>query len=53
LQASLGIEPTIVAGSGGIFEVKVDDAIVCRRTVGHFPDVAEIVSAVTSALAGQ
>ena len=51
LHASLGIEPTIIAGSGGIFEVKVDGVVVCRRTPDLFPDTKDVVVAVTGALA--
>ena len=51
LQASLGVEPTLIAGSGGIFEVKVNDAVVCRRTREYFPDASDVVAAVAPALA--
>jgi selenoprotein W-related protein len=51
LKQSLGIDAEIHAGGGGIFEVRVDNAIVAKRTREHFPDVAEIVSLVSEHLA--
>jgi selenoprotein W-related protein len=46
LREQLGIEAKLVAGSGGIFEVKVGDTTVAKRKLLHFPDAAEIVEAV-------
>jgi selenoprotein W-related protein len=46
LRERLAIDATLVPGTGGIFEVKVGDQTVAKRTKGHFPDVAEIVAAV-------
>jgi selenoprotein W-related protein len=50
LQRELELIATLVPGKGGIFEVRVGDAIVAKRLKGHFPDVAEIVGAVSAAM---
>ncbi|WFU33784.1 Rdx family protein [Bradyrhizobium brasilense] len=49
LRERLGVDATLIPGKGGIFEVKLGDAVVARRAKGHFPDAAEIVAAVTAA----
>ncbi|MCP1912096.1 selenoprotein W-related protein [Bradyrhizobium elkanii] len=49
LRERLGVDATLIPGKGGIFEVKLGDEVVARRTKGHFPDAAEIVAAVTAA----
>jgi selT/selW/selH-like putative selenoprotein len=46
LRKQLAVEAKLVAGSGGIFEVKVGDRIVAKRTKEHFPDATGIVKAV-------
>jgi len=46
LRKQLGVEATLKAGTGGIFEVAVGDEIVAKRAKGHFPDAADIVAAV-------
>ncbi|WCM27401.1 Rdx family protein [Sphingomonas sp. QA11] len=51
LKQSLGLDAEIHAGGGGIFEVRVDNAIVAKRTREHFPDAAEIVGVVSERLA--
>jgi selenoprotein W-related protein len=50
LQKELALAATLVPGTGGIFEVRVGDEIVSKRVKGHFPDTAEIVAAVASAV---
>jgi len=40
---------TLVPGTGGIFEVRVGDKVVAKRSMGHFPDEIEIVKAVAAA----
>ncbi|MGY3134282.1 selenoprotein W-related protein [Bradyrhizobium sp. USDA 4501] len=49
LRERLGVDATLIPGKGGIFQVKLGDEVVARRTKGHFPDAAEIVAAVTAA----
>lgn len=49
LHERLGLDATLVAGKGGIFEVKLGDQVVARRAKGYFPDAAGIVAAVTAA----
>ncbi len=50
LQRDLSVVTKLVAGKGGIFEVRVDGEIVAKRIKGHFPDTREIVAAVRAAL---
>ena len=50
LQKELALAATLVPGAGGIFEVRVGDAVVAKRAQGHFPDTAEIVAAVSAAV---
>jgi len=50
LRKQLGIEATLKAGTGGIFEVQVGGEIVAKRAKGHFPDAAEVVTAVSKLL---
>ena len=49
LRDQLSVDAKLVAGSGGIFEVKVGDKTVAKRAKGHFPDAAEVVAAVAAA----
>jgi selenoprotein W-related protein len=49
LQAKLGIDAKLVAGTRGVFEVRVGEKVVTKRVKGHFPDAAEIVGAVIAA----
>ncbi|WGS21365.1 MULTISPECIES: Rdx family protein [unclassified Bradyrhizobium] len=51
LRERLGLDAELVPGKGGVFEVKLDGKVVATRTKGHFPDAAEIVTAVASARA--
>ncbi|TAN58857.1 MAG: SelT/SelW/SelH family protein [Rhodospirillales bacterium] len=48
LKNKLGIEAMLVPGAGGVFEVKVGEQTVAKRSKGFFPDVAEIVTAVAA-----
>jgi selenoprotein W-related protein len=50
LQKELGVEATLKAGTGGIFQVRVGDEIVAARTKSHFPDSEHIVEAVSKSL---
>ncbi|MBP1096798.1 selenoprotein W-related protein [Bradyrhizobium diazoefficiens] len=49
LRRQLALEADLVAGKGGIFQVKLGDRIVASRSKGHFPGTDEIVAAVTAA----
>ena len=49
LRRHLGLEPDLVPGKGGIFQVKLGDRIVASRSKGHFPGPDEIVAAVSAA----
>jgi selenoprotein W-related protein len=49
LRQHLALDPVLVPGKGGIFQVKLGDRIVASRSKGHFPGTDEIVAAVTAA----
>ena len=49
LRERLAVDTKLVAGRGGVFEVRVGEHTVARRTKGHFPDTAEVVAAVAAA----
>jgi selenoprotein W-related protein len=49
LRRQLALEADLVAGKGGIFQVKLGDKIVASRSKGHFPGTDEIVATVTAA----
>lgn len=49
LKEELGIEAELQLGSGGIFEVAVDDKVVAQRDLRGFPTEDEIVNAVAQA----
>lgn len=49
LQKQLKLTASLSPGTGGIFEVRVNDKVVAKRSKGHFPDTAEIVAAVSAA----
>jgi selenoprotein W-related protein len=50
LERDLSVTAKLVAGKGGIFEVRVNGEIVAKRVKGHFPDSAEVVGSVSAAL---
>lgn len=50
LQRDLSVAAKLVAGKGGIFEVRVNGEVVAKRIKGHFPDTAEIVGAVQATM---
>jgi selenoprotein W-related protein len=52
LQKALKVKAKLIPGKGGIYQVKVGDAVVATRAPGHFPDAGEVVAAVSAALSG-
>jgi len=49
IRAELGIDPHLIEGGGGIFEVKVDgERIFSKRDAGRFPESAEIIARMRS-----
>lgn len=50
MAEELSVATTLVPGKGGIFEVRIGDNVVAKRSRGYFPCTAEIVAAVSSAL---
>jgi selenoprotein W-related protein len=51
LKERLNVAADLVPGTGGIFEVRVDEKVVAKRSKSGFPDRAEVVAAVSDALA--
>jgi len=43
LKKALGVEPELVAGSGGIFEVAVDGRVVAKKALTGFPSEQDVV----------
>jgi len=44
LEKDLGVGATLVAGSGGIFDVTVDGKLVfSKKKIGRFPEPGEIL----------
>lgn len=52
LREDLGVEVSLIKGRGGVFKVRVDDAVVARKTVDGFPTPSACVRAVSAALKG-
>jgi selenoprotein W-related protein len=50
LKKELGVDATLIAGKGGIFQVEVDGKVVAQKRLFHFPDAKEIVTAVAGAV---
>jgi len=47
----VGIQPELIKGSSGVFEVQVDDELVfSKRTLGRFPNDSEVEDLVASLL---
>ncbi|MFT6143834.1 MAG: selenoprotein W-related protein [Myxococcota bacterium] len=52
MREELGIETTLIKGRSGIFEVKVDDIVVAKKTWNGFPSEQDILAGVRRALPG-
>jgi selT/selW/selH-like putative selenoprotein len=53
VRAKTGIEPELLASSGGVFEVSVDGRLLfSKRAQGRFPDDAEILTALGGCTGG-
>lgn len=50
LHGNLSITARLLPAKGSIFEVRVNAEIVAKRVKGHFPDIDEIVEAVSAAV---
>lgn len=50
LSEKVGVEPELVPGKGGIFQIAVGGEIVAKRTQAGFPKDDEVVAAVQRAL---
>jgi len=50
IKHALGIEPELIAGSGGIFDVRADGRLVfSKHAAGRFPEEAEVLAALRTA----
>jgi len=50
LHQSLGVEPELIAGRGGVFEVAVDGRTVfSKKEAGRFPEDGEVLDLIRSA----
>ena len=46
MRARTGVEPELIASSGGVFDVTVDGRLLfSKRAQGRFPEDAEILAA--------
>lgn len=52
LREELGVEASLIKGSGGIFTVAVEGEVVARKTWSGFPSEDEIVHAVAARIEG-
>jgi len=44
IKAEFGVDATLIEGSGGVFDVRVDGAQIWdKQTVGRFPEHDEIL----------
>jgi len=45
IKKHLGLDSSLTAGSGGVFDVSVDGAVLfSKKQVGRFPEADEIVA---------
>jgi len=45
----MGVEPKLIEGRGGVFEVKVDDHMLfSKHEIGRFPEHEEIIKLIQS-----
>jgi selenoprotein W-related protein len=49
LRAQLGVDVQLIRGARGVFDVKVDGALVASKQSGGFPGDDEVVAAVRAA----
>jgi len=46
ISKKLGVQPELIKGAGGVFDVVADGALIfSKHREGRFPDAAEIVQA--------
>jgi selenoprotein W-related protein len=50
LKTSLNLESTLIPGRGGIFEVRVHEKVVAKKTMFGFPSPEAVVKAVRKVL---
>jgi len=53
LRERFGIEPDLIKGRNGVFEVTLDgDLIFSKKTLGRFPDPDEVESVIAGRIVG-
>lgn len=51
LKEELGIDTDLIKGSGGVFEVHLDGALIFSKiAIGRFPETEEIISLVRKSM---
>jgi selenoprotein W-related protein len=50
IYESLGIQPTLIKGRGGVFDIAVDGETVIGKVNGAFPEDEAVVAAIKRAL---
>jgi selenoprotein W-related protein len=44
IKSEFGVDPTLIEGGGGIFDVKADgDMVFSKKDVGRFPEDSEVL----------
>jgi selenoprotein W-related protein len=50
LKKHLGVDSTLIPGSGGVFDVTVDGTVIfSKKSVGRFPGPGEVLGALKKA----
>ncbi|TSA10922.1 MAG: hypothetical protein D4R73_04735 [Deltaproteobacteria bacterium] len=54
IKAAFNIEPVLIKGDGGVFDVRVDGEILfSRKALGFFPEPDEVVNKIGEILRGK
>ena len=49
IKKRVGVDPKLIEGSGGVFDVKVDDKLIfSKHEAGRFPEDLEILEALAT-----
>ncbi len=51
LKEALDLEPTLVPGKGGVFQISVGEEVVAKRSRAGFPTALDVVEAIKAQLA--
>jgi selenoprotein W-related protein len=53
LRDELGIEAELIKGRNGVFEVRVDEDLVAKKTLSGFPTSEQVVESVRAVLSAR